>query len=354
VFGFNGRYSAISTRLPSELLELARARARALGLTRSAYIRMLIENDVGYMAHCPIMFLACYGNPTKVLWELNVRPLNVLLPASVYWSGGKFAYSHEFEMVYDMQGLFFLDSGAYTLLASAGAADYPFTPRQYVEFVGEVNPHFYATMDIPVGFLVEMGRSVTAGMRKTVENTVDIIEEAEKLAVKSILVPVLQGYNDVNDWLENYDMYREHGVTADKFRFWAVGSIVRIQDSIFIRRLIAALKRYMGDVKLHMFGLKLGVVRKLFNMVDSFDTSIWIYFAKKGELRVWSSRRKKFIPLVPAKRRSLPTEDLFEILAMSMIHMHRDLCMNARRSLSLRGGSRAVLGLEKSLVDSTL
>ena len=50
MFGFNGRYSAISTRLPSELLELARARARALGLTRSAYIRMLIENDVGYMA----------------------------------------------------------------------------------------------------------------------------------------------------------------------------------------------------------------------------------------------------------------------------------------------------------------
>jgi hypothetical protein len=59
---------------------------------------------------------------------------------------------------------------------------------------------------------------VKEGVRKTVELGVEVVAHAERLGVLDRIVPVLQGFDDPSQWLESLDLYKQHGITPQRFR----------------------------------------------------------------------------------------------------------------------------------------
>jgi hypothetical protein len=199
---------------------------------------------------------------------------------------------------------------------------------QYVEFaVNAVGADLIATLDLPLDILAPRGMSVKEGIKKTVELGVEVVASAERLGVLDRVVPVLQGYNDPSQWLESLDLYKEHGVTPQRFRLWGVGSICMMRGPRMVERVLSAVREALGSVEIHVFGISMNALRRVFTLIDSYDTSAWVYWAKvDGAVLVWSRRRGAFIHLQARNGRRYPTEDLMEANLRQVLEMHKDLC----------------------------
>jgi hypothetical protein len=277
---------------------------------------------------CPTLFLAGADIALRVAVESGVRPLNWLLSAGRYWSDGGFKYSLDFEVARSLGGLLFLDSGAQQFYSKFNWLDYPYTPRQYLDLALKIEVDYIATLDLPLDILVPRGLSVTEGIRRTVELGVETITLAEDVGISDKIVPVLQGYDDPSQWLECLDQYREHGVTPQRFKYWGLGSLCMARSPKLVGRVVREVKRALGnDAKIHVFGVSMNSLRKVFNLISSYDTSAWVYWAKvNGAVLVWSSRRRAFIHLQSRDGKRYKTEDLLEVNLKSTLEMHRDLC----------------------------
>jgi hypothetical protein len=138
-------------------------------------------------------------------------------------------------------------------------------------------------------------------------------------------VPVLQGFDDPSQWLESLDLYKSHGVTPDKFKYWGVGSICMMKSPPSVHKILSAVRKALPDVKLHVFGISMNSLRRTYYLIDSYDTSVWIYWAKMdGNVYIWSPRRNAFMRFKSKRRYS--TKDLMEANMLEIITMHKDLC----------------------------
>jgi len=277
---------------------------------------------------CPILYLAGADRALQVAVHSGIHPLNWLLSAGRYWNGGKFKQSEDFKMARSLGGLLFLDSGAQQFF-SKFRDRYPYTPAQYLDFaVNAVGADLIATLDLPLDILTPRGLPVAEGIRKTVEYGVEVAALAEKLGVLGRVVPVLQGFDDPSQWLESLDLYKQHGITPQRFKLWGVGSICMMRSPRAVERVLSAVRRALGDAKMHVFGISLNALRRVFPLIDSYDTSAWVYWAKKdGAVLVWSRRRRAFIHLQARDGRRYATEDLLEVNLRQILNMHGDLCM---------------------------
>jgi hypothetical protein len=278
--------------------------------------------------HCPTLYLAGADVALRVAVESGVRPLNWLLSAGRYWRSGRFVHSEDFRMARSLGGQVFLDSGAQQFF-SKFRDRYPYTPAQYIEFaLNSVGADLVATLDLPLDILVPRGMSITEGIRKTVELGVEVVTHAEKLGVLDRAVPVLQGFDDPSQWLESLDLYKEHGVAPQRFRIWGVGSICMMRSPLMVERVLSAVRRALGDVKMHVFGISMNALRRVYPLISSYDTSAWVYWAKvDGAVLVWSRRRGVFIHLQARDGKRYNTEDLLEANLRQVLEMHRDLCI---------------------------
>jgi hypothetical protein len=199
---------------------------------------------------------------------------------------------------------------------------------QYVEFaVNAVGADLIATLDLPLDILAPRGMSVEEGIRKTVELGVEVAASAEGLGVLDRVVPVLQGYDDQSQWLESLDLYKEYGVTTQRFRLWGVGSICMARSPRVVEKVLSAVRKVLGNAKMHVFGISMSALRRVYPLIDSYDTSAWVYWAKKdGAVLVWSRRRGAFIHLQARDGKRCATEDLMEVNLRQVLEMHRDLC----------------------------
>jgi hypothetical protein len=277
---------------------------------------------------CPTLFLAGADNALKVALNLDLRPLNWLLSAGRYWRGGGFVYSSDFRLARSLGGLLFLDSGAQQFYSRFRGSSYPFTPRQYLDFALTVEADLVATLDLPLDILTPRGLGVGEGIKRTVELGVEVASYAENMGALDRVVPVLQGYNNPSQWLECLDLYKQHGITPRRFRLWGVGSLCMVRGHRLVKDVVTAIKRALGDnSKIHVFGISMDSLRKVYSLIESYDTSAWIYWAKiDGAVLVWSSRRRAFIHLQSREGRRYDTEDLLEVNLRSILEMHRDLC----------------------------
>jgi tRNA-guanine family transglycosylase len=275
-----------------------------------------------------MLFLAGADIALRVAVESGVRPLNWLLSAGRYWSDGGFKYSLDFELAKSLNGLLFLDSGAQQFYSKFNGLDYPYTAREYLDFALRIGADLIASLDLPLDILVSRGLSVKEGVKRTVEYGVETISLAEQLGAINRIVPVLQGFNSPSQWLECLDLYREHGVTPQRFSYWGVGSLCMARSSKLIEGVVRGVKRALGNnAKIHVFGISMNSLRKVFNLINSYDTSAWVYWAKvDGAVLVWSNRRRSFIHLQSRDGRRYKTEDLLEVNLKSTLEMHRDLC----------------------------
>jgi hypothetical protein len=137
----------------------------------------------------------------------------------------------------------------------------------------------------------------------------------------------LQGFDDPSQWLESLDLYKEHGVAPQRFRLWGVGSTCMMRSPRAVERVLSAVKKALSDAKMHVFGISLNALRRVFPLIDSYDTSAWVYWAKKdGAVLVWSRRRRAFVHLQARDGRRCATEDLMEVNLRQILNMHEDLC----------------------------
>jgi hypothetical protein len=231
-------------------------------------------------------------------------------------------------------GLVFLDSGAQQFF-SKFRDSYPCTPAQYPDFaLSSVGADYIATLDLPLDILAPRGVPIAEGIKKTVELGVEVAAHAEKLGALGRVVPVLQGFDDPSQWQESLDLYKEHGVAPQKFRLWGVGSICMMRSPQMAERVLSAVRRALGDSDIHVFGISMNALRRVYPLISSYDTSAWIYWAKAdGAVLVWSRRRGAFIHLQARDGKRYATEDLMEVNLRQVLEMHRDLCEK-------RGGAR--------------
>jgi hypothetical protein len=286
---------------------------------------------------CPALYLAGADVALRVAVESGVRPLSWLLSAGRYWRGGKFIRSEDFKMARSLGGLVFLDSGAQQFF-SKFRDRYPYTPAQYLDFaLSSAGADLVATLDLPLDILVPRGMPIAEGIRKTVELGVEVVAHAEKLGVLGRVVPVLQGFDDPSQWLESLDLYKEHGVAPQRFRLWGVGSICMMKSPRMVEKVLSAVRRALGEAKMHVFGISMNALRRVYPLINSYDTSAWVYWAKAdGAVLVWSRRRGAFIHLQARDGKRYNTEDLMEVNLRQLLEMHRDLCIRL-------GGKRGTL-----------
>jgi hypothetical protein len=287
---------------------------------------VLIQGDP--LHFCPTLFLAGADSALKVASELGIKPLNWLLSAGRYWGNGEFKYSHDFEAARSLGGLLFLDSGAQQFYSKFGNLDYPYSPRQYLDLALKIRADYVATLDLPLDILTPRGLPAADGIKRTVELGVETIALAESMEISGKVVPVLQGFNDASQWLECLDQYKEHGVSPQKFKYWGLGSLCMAKSMKLVEAVIRAVKKALGEgIRIHVFGLSMNSLRRVYGLISSYDTSAWVYWAKMdGAVLLWSSRKKSFIHMQSRDGRRYTTEDLLEANLKNIIEMHNDLC----------------------------
>ncbi len=257
-----------------------------------------------------------FAGAYTALQVLDNIPLkvNYLLSAGHYWKNGRL----EFKKVSrpGFADKLFIDSGAQQFYTKFKGYDYPYTPRQYLEFSRQLSPDYIATLDLPLDILVPRGLSIHKGLKKTVELGVKVFCEAESMGIRDKIVPVLQGYNDPTQWLESYDLYRSHGIRSN---LWGVGSLCMMKSSKLVKEILESLSN-IGD--LHVFGLALNAFRKVYYYIRSFDTSAWIYWAKMdGAVFVWDPFKERFVELQARKGLRYDTKTLMAVNVFSILSM---------------------------------
>jgi queuine/archaeosine tRNA-ribosyltransferase len=317
----------VSFKLPEELYsdleELARVYARG---DRSEFLRMLITREVGRL-RCPVLFLAGSGTAIDAAIGSGIKPLNWLLSAGTYYRGGKFRESTDFDLARSLGGLLFMDSGAQQFYRDFKGFDYPYSDKEYLEFALRVGVDYIATLDLPLDILHPRGLPIKDGIKRTVEHGVELIALAEDLGVVDKVVPVLQGFNDPSQWLESLDLYKSHGVIPQRFRYWGVGSICMMKSPPLVHKVLSAVRQAMPNARIHVFGISMNSLKRVYHMINSYDTSVWVYHAKMdGRVYVWDPADKAFMRLKVGYVHAYGTEKLMRANLTQILTMHEDLC----------------------------
>ncbi len=318
----------VSFKLPdnlySDLEELASRYARG---DKSEFLRMLITRELARL-RCPVLFLAGSGTAIDAAIGSGIKPLNWLLSAGTYYRGGKFRESDDFSKARSLGGLLFMDSGAQQFFTKFDSKmDYPYSDKDYLEFALKVGVDYIATLDLPLDILHPRGLPIKDGIRRTVEHGVELIALAEDLGVSDKVVPVLQGFNDPSQWLESLDLYKSHGVTPQRFRYWGVGSICMMKSPPLVHEILSVVRKALPDVRLHVFGISMNSLKRVFHIINSYDTSVWIYHVKMdGRVYVWDPADKAFMRLKVAYWHAYGSTKLMRANLMQILTMHEDLC----------------------------
>jgi len=195
----------------------------------------------------------------------------------------------------------------------------------------KVKADLIATLDLPLDLLVPKGLSVEEGLKRTVELGIEVLSLAESMDVLERVVPVLQGYDDPSQWLECLDLYKEHGVTPQKFAYWGLGSLCMMRSARLVERVVKEVREVLRKNKVHVFGIGLNALKRVYSLMDSYDTSAWVYWAKMdGAVLVWSSWRRGFIHMQARDGKKYSTEDLMEVNLKNLLEMHEDLSLYSR------------------------
>jgi len=322
------RWRVLNTKIPYETYKEVVEIANSLGVTPSTLLREAIPTILREMRSqmlCPKLFLAGKDVALEVAVRSGVRPLNWLLSAGAYYKNGKFIMSDDFKLAKELGGEVFMDSGAQQFYMDFNGFDYPYTEKDYLEFALKAGADYIATLDLPLDILHPRGLPISEGIKRTVEHGVELIALAEDMGAVDKVVPVLQGFDDPSQWLESLDLYKSHGVTPDRFRYWGVGSICMMRSPPLVHKILSTIRQAMPDARLHVFGISMNSLRRVFHIINSYDTSVWIYWAKMdGNVYIWSPRRNAFMRF--KARRRYDTKDLMEVNMLEIITMHKDLC----------------------------
>jgi hypothetical protein len=112
-------------------------------------------------------------------------------------------------------------------------------------------------------------------IERTVESAVRCVERYPWVP----WVPVIQGwYRRPESVLRCIELYEERGL-LDRFEYFAVGNLCVEDDLSITARTLRIVRRELPDRKIHVFGLKLSALRRVYHLIDSFDSLAWALWA---------------------------------------------------------------------------
>jgi hypothetical protein len=108
-----------------------------------------------------------------------------------------------------------------------------------------------------------------------IERTVENVEKYTERFKWINWIPVIQGwYKKPESVLRCIKLYREKGI-IDKFDYFAIGNLSIENDVEILYKTVNIVRKELPDKKLHVFSLKLNALKKVFGLIDSFDSMAW-------------------------------------------------------------------------------
>jgi hypothetical protein len=112
--------------------------------------------------------------------------------------------------------------------------------------------------------------SLWADGRTNVERTVEsVVRCLERYPWVDWLVPIQGRYRDPESVLECIDLYRERGVKLSR-----VG-VANLGDDSSTVRAVRLVRRELPSASVHVFDLSLPALRRVYSLIDSFDSMAW-------------------------------------------------------------------------------
>jgi len=227
-------------------------------------------------------FYAVVYFKNKDLIDLDMMPanLNIMANAGHLWRKENFSFPKHL----DNADKTFIDSGGYQFMKKF--TEYPFNPKEYVDFINEVNPDYFAAMDYPCEPKILERRKKTSEQQieDTIEKTIDLLD----LESHSKLLPVIQGWS-IEDYIYCIDRMREQDLLSD---YMAIGSLC-IRDESIYPIIKAITDNIPSDIKLHGFGVKISNLKNkfVFDNLYSSDSMAWLFPHMFGRVTVFTGSR---------------------------------------------------------------
>ena len=220
-------------------------------------------------------------------YMIRRKNLNLMFTAGHHW--GKKGF-RKFNAPIEHNRLF-LDSGAFQLFGKF--KKYPFTPKQYVDFVDELKPDYFASMDYPCEQFMrqKIGFTIEKCIDETVKNTLSLAD----LDTESKLVPVLQGWKE-SDYLISIDKLREQGLIKD---YIAIGTLCRRGKTKEILQILRTIRKNIPSrCRLHGFGVKISLLKdaETYSLLHSCDSAAWVSRVRAGELCIFTGKKMIAVP----------------------------------------------------------
>jgi len=115
-------------------------------------------------------------------------------------------------------------------------------------------------------------------LERTVENVLKYTEQYKSIPW---LIPI-QGWNkNPKSVLRSIALYREHGI-LDNYDYYAVGNLCVENDVEIMYKTLKLIREALPDKKIHVFGLRLNALKKVYWLIDSFDTTAWTRPVNRG------------------------------------------------------------------------
>jgi len=106
-------------------------------------------------------------------------------------------------------------------------------------------------------------------IERTVDNVLKYTKEYPWMLI------TIQSHNKKPDSIRKcIELYREYGI-LEKFDYFALGNLCVEPDIELIYKTVKNARNQLKDKKIHVFGLKLNVLKKIFTLIDSFDSMAW-------------------------------------------------------------------------------
>lgn len=184
-----------------------------------------------------------------------------------------------------------LDSGGFSELSLHGGwrttpEDYVAAVKRYDREIG--NLEWASPMDwmCEESMLAKTGLTVLEHQRRTVANFV-LLEQlwrdsADQWHPESPFMPVLQGGQTAETYLQCWDMYAAAGVDLSNYPLVGVGSVCRCQHTGEIRDILEAIRDRDPEIPLHGFGVKTLGLKLYGDLLRSSDSLGWSFNARKN------------------------------------------------------------------------
>ena len=113
-------------------------------------------------------------------------------------------------------------------------------------------------------------------------NTVQSLSALRKIAPGIRWLPVVQGWT-ADSYLAHLKMYRASGFALETEPLVGVGSLATRQSSETIREVLYTLQ---GEgLRIHAFGLSFAGLRRVHHLIESTDSMVWSFVARRRNLK---------------------------------------------------------------------